>query len=137
MKVNVEDELQLMAGAYLVYKTISIVGKYPVYYDYKDYGKLEYCFSESGLKIGKEEFIPLIDTYKEIVEKLDEDTSHITYKLRLAKQYLKRCEKSSLGNQVKEEVFELHDYFEFLGEKKVAGSVERMTENFPPTFLVR
>ena len=41
VKVNVEDELQLMAGAYLVYKTISIVGKYPVYYDYKDCGKLE------------------------------------------------------------------------------------------------
>ena len=135
VKVNVEDELQLMAGAYLVYKTISIVGKYPVYYDYKDCGKLEYCFSESGLKIGKEEFIPLIDTYKEIVEKLDEDTSHSTYKLRLAKQYLKRCEKSSLGDQAKEKVFELHDYFEFLGEKKVAGSVERMTENFPPTFF--
>lgn len=135
VKVNVEDELQLMAGAYLVYKTISIIGKYPVYYAYKDYGELKYCFSESGLKIGKKELEPLVDPFEEIVEILDEDKSHITYKLRLAKQYLKKCERASLGTNVREKGFELHDYFGFLGQAKDSGSVEGMMELFPPTFF--
>ena len=135
VKVDVDDELQLMAGAYIVYKTISIVGKYPVYYAYKDYGELKYCFLESGMKIGKDEFEPLVDPFEEIVKNLDEDKSHITYKLRLVKKYLKQCEKASLGNNVKETGFELHDYFGFLEQLKVPGSVERMMELFPPTFF--
>lgn len=135
VKVDVEDDLQLMAGAYLVYKTISIIGKYPVYYAYKDYGELKYCFSESGMKIGNDEHEPLVDPFEEIVKTLDEDKSHITYKLRLAKQYLKQCEKASLGTNVREKGFELNDYFGFLGNVKEAGSVEGMMELFPPTFF--
>ena len=135
VEVDVEDELQLMAGAYLVYKTVSIVGKYPVYYAYREFGKLQYCFSEATFMAGGEKFEDVLDPFKDVVEKLDDDKSHITYKLRLAKQYLKKCKGGSLGEEAKEKEFELHDYFRFLGQVKVAGSVERIMELFPPTFF--
>lgn len=135
VEYDVDDELQLMAAAYLVYKTISIVGKYPVYYNYKSHGDLKYCFAEATMKIGDEEFEDALDTYKEIVAKLEDDQSHITYKLRLAKQYLKNCKNSSIGHAVEEYDFNLFDYIEFLGQLKVAGSVERLMEQFPPTFF--
>lgn len=135
VSVDVEDELQLIAGAYLVYKTVSIIGKYPVYYAYREYGKLQYCFSEATFMAGGVKFEDVLDPFKDIVKTLDEDKSHITYKLRLAKQYLKECKKDKLGEDVKEKGFELHDYFGSLGQVKVAGSVEKIMELFPPTFF--
>lgn len=133
--VDVNDELQLLAGAYLVYKTLSIIGKYPVYYAYKEYGKLQFCFSEATFKLGDEDVDDVLDPYEDIVKSLDADQSHITYKLRLAKQYLLHCKNGRIGSTDEEDSFDLHDYFGFLGQVKVAGNVERMMELFPPTFF--
>lgn len=132
--VDVNDNLQLMAGAYIVYKTLSIVETYPVYYDYSKYGSLKNCFADTGEEIGGQVFYP-IDPFKDLVEALNKDKSHITYKLRLTKKFLKRCHEVSFGKDIVKEGFELKEYFTFVGLKKEAGSVERMMEEFPPTFF--
>lgn len=134
VEVDVEDELRLMAGAYIVYKTLSIVETYPVYVDYNKYGRLEYCFADTGEKMGDEVFYP-IDPFGKLIKDLDRDKSHITYKLRLTKEFLKRNKEAKFEKDIVKEGFELHDYFKFLGQENGAGSVEQIMELFPPTFF--
>lgn len=136
-RINPDDKIQLMAGAYLVYKTISIISKYPVYYDYSKYGKLKYCFSDGAVtfKVGDDEFEEVVDPFEEIVKVLKKDESHITYKLRLVMKYLEHVKSGVLGHDIITNGFELKDYFKYLDQDKPAGNVERMLELFPPTFF--
>lgn len=134
VEVDVDDELQLMAGAYIVYKTLSIVETYPFYADYSKYGRLENCFANTGEEINGTTYYA-IDPFKKMVETINKDKSHITYKLRLTKIFLKQSKEAPFEREMVAKGFELQDYFKYLGYEQGARSVERLMELFPPTFF--
>lgn len=134
VEVDVDDELQLMVGAYIVYKTLSIIETYPFYADFNEYGRLENCFADTGEKFGDDVFYPMAP-FEKMVETINKDKSHITYKLGLAKTFLKQCKEEKFEKEIDADDFELHDYFKFLGYEFGSRSVERIMKLFPPTLF--
>lgn len=123
------NQVQFASCCYLVYKVFSILGNYPVYEDYSFLGDLSFCFKKMSQSETerKTEILILNSAIEELTKK---DKSHITYKLRLALQFLRSPFVNSFSNTSSAH-FEIRDYVS-LSECK---NVERIMEALPITLF--
>lgn len=137
IKVNTDIEVQMLACFYLVYKVFAIVENYPAFSEYEEYGDIENCFKIQG-SLSHHPYEECVDIFPMLLKELEDDNTHITYKLRLTLQFLRQPEVISFSLHYKSQGFYLEMYKAFLGVKKNPGSIERLMELFPmPLFKAK
>lgn len=114
---------------YLVYKTFKIAEKYPSYYPFDWIGDTDNTFRTMSNS-------SLLGRIKELVEKINNDQSHITYKIRQTKILIERISKLSdtLKRQF-ENPFSYGDYCQILGFDMPVSSIDERLSLLPPPFF--
>lgn len=102
-KVNVIRD----AALYMVYKVLSIASKYPSYYEFEDFGKLESYFQQLSDDFTEERIYRLISAIRK-------DKSHITIKFRQAELFIKLLRCNSWVIRCFEDKFSFGDYINYL-----------------------
>lgn len=109
---------------YLSYKTLSIAGKYPSYSHFESIGDVNLVF-QSKAEAYYHELIP------ELVEKIANDQSHITLKIRQTRKLIDATLQPNYKQQL-EGRFTYNTYIQMLGYPKRVDRVESRTELLPP-----
>lgn len=109
---------------YLSYKTLSIAGKYPSYSHFESIGDVNLVF-QSKAEAYYHELIP------ELVEKIANDQSHITLKIRQTRKLIDATLQPSYKQQL-EGRFTYNTYIQMLGYPERVDRVESRTELLPP-----
>lgn len=109
---------------YLSYKTLSIAGKYPSYSHFESIGDVNLVF-QSKAEAYYHELIP------ELVEKIANDRSHITLKIRQTRKLIDATLQPNYKQQL-EGRFTYNKYIQMLGYPERVDRVESRTELLPP-----
>lgn len=109
---------------YLAYKTLSIAGKYPSYSKFVNIGDVNLVF-QSKAEASYHELIP------ELVNKINEDDSHITLKIRQTKKLIEATLQPGY-KQLLEGRFTYNKYIKMLGYPERVDRVETRSELLPP-----
>lgn len=109
---------------YLAYKTLSIAGKYPSYSHFEAVGNVNLVF-QSKVEAYYHDLIP------ELVDKINEDTSHITLKIRQTRKLIDATLQPDYKQQL-EGRFTYTEYIQMLGYAERVERVEERTELLPP-----
>lgn len=115
-----------IAYFYLVYKTITIAGRYSTYSDYEDYGKKELCFEKLGVTKGYWEFAEIGD----FVSQIQHDKSHIALKINQTVNFINSFSDDQIMMQPINTTIGVDDYSQF-------NIYEIMTTLFPPFYNCR
>lgn len=75
------------AALYMIYKVLAIAAKYPSYYEFEDFGKIESYFQGIDENLSRERL-------SDLVERIWRDQSHITIKFRQVETLIRLLEKS-------------------------------------------
>ena len=129
---DLEKPLVRDACLYMIYKVLSIASKYPSYYEYEDFGRIESYFQTTDDKLTPE-------LLHSLLESIEKDHSHITIKYRQMKWFLKLLEKCPSwlgGNKGKfaydEYVSALVDYWVV---KDYPKNMQDILESLPPAIF--
>lgn len=122
------NDLKWWAAAYIVYKTLNIASRYPSYSDFKDIGEL-----------WRYELIPNDheqQLLKQLVNKItNDDTSHITLKIRQALNFIKEDQVNGNNNLL----FGEFDYDTYLNSLNISKphTLEELSQYLPPAIFKR
>lgn len=89
LKHDFQDPIYKDACLYMVYKVLAIAAKYPSYYQYEDFGKIESYFQEVDENMSEERLVRLVDQIRK-------DMSHITIKFRQVENFIRLIESIGL-----------------------------------------
>ena len=89
LKHDFQNPIYKDACLYMVYKVLAIAAKYPSYYQYEDFGKIESYFQEVDESLSEERLVRLVD-------QVLKDMSHITIKFRQVENFIRLIESVGL-----------------------------------------
>ena len=89
LKPNLRYLIYKEACLYMIYKVLAIAAKYPSYYQYEDFGRIESYFQEVDGILTEERLVSLVDQVRK-------DMSHITIKFRQVENFIRLLESFSL-----------------------------------------
>lgn len=118
---------QIIACAYLVYKTLSISSKYPSFEKYERFGDVE----KYNKIVKEEDKSDLI----ELVSEIKKQKSHITLKIRQTLNFLNWSYKTSKNISHLNFDFTYSEYFEGLNLNDQLRSLDVISEHLPPPFF--
>jgi ribosomal protein S17E len=127
--IDWKDDKQKSAALYLVYKTLSITNRYPIYHDFISVSETNSIFKKTRPK-DKEYLTKLVKIIK------DKDKSHVTLKVRQVLHLLNAC--SQKNSNIKEcdfDNFEYDDYVKFVGGDPNSKKMSEIQEYLPPSFF--
>lgn len=76
------------AALYMIYKVLAIAAKYPSYYEFEDFGKIESYFQPIDGNLSRERL-------SDLIERIWRDQSHITVKFRQVETLIRLLEKDA------------------------------------------
>ena len=89
LKRDFQHPIYKDACLYMVYKVLAIAAKYPSYYQYEDFGRIESYFQEVDGNLTEERLVSLVD-------QVWKDMSHITIKFRQVENFIRLLESFNL-----------------------------------------
>ena len=120
------------ACLYMIYKVLAIAAKYPSYYQYEDFGKIESYFQEVDGNLTEERLVSLVGQVRK-------DMSHITIKFRQVENFIRcfeLCNHHINGDWIKSLNFE--GYKRLLIEhgivEKEPTNLRELSTILPPSF---
>lgn len=114
----------------MVYKVLAIAAKYPSYYQYEDFGKIESYFQEVDENMSEERLVRLVDQIRK-------DMSHITIKFRQVENFIRLIESIGL-DVVNDWKLNYENYKGMLIEhgivEKEPSNLRELSTILPPSF---
>lgn len=127
--IRLDHDIKRAAAAYLVYKILSIVSKYPSYSEF-DAWKLD-LFDKTSLNATE------LGELRKLVSKINRDKSHVTIKVVQVCNFLHMIEKK--GTRILEmKSFGIDYYRDLVGESytKAASELFGIMYTLPPSFFI-
>ena len=118
------------ACLYMIYKVLAIASKYPSYYQYEDFGKIESYFQEVDERLSEDRLVSLVD-------QVWKDKSHITIKFRQVENYIRLME--SINPSIIDcRTLNYEDYIRMLIEHRIVEkeptNLRELSTILPPSF---
>ena len=110
---------------YLVYKTLSIASKYPLYAEFRDFVKDLKCKENLDNK--------KINELKRLVELIKNDTSHIAIKVHQVLAFLDKYNEYETFFDKNE--FSIYPYLKIMGADLKKDTIIEIKKKFPPAFF--
>jgi len=129
VNLKLDHDVKRAAAAYLVYKILSIVSKYPSYSEFDDW-TLD-LFDKTSLSVTE------LESLRKLVAKIKRDKSHVTIKVIQVCNFLRMIEKR--GARVLEmRSFGIDYYRNLVGESytKAASELFGIMYTLPPSFFI-
>lgn len=132
LKQDFQHPIYRDACLYMVYKVLAIAAKYPSYYQYEDFGKIESYFQEVDKNLTEDRLVSLVD-------QVWKDMSHITIKFRQVENFIRLCETNK--QHINGDRWRMTDYEEYkhmLIEKEIVKkeptNLREISTILPPSF---
>ena len=120
------------ACLYMIYKVLSIASKYPSYYEYEDFGKIESYFQTTDGTLTPDLLHSLMNT-------IENDHSHITIKYRQMKRFLELIDKNPNMAEIYRAPFSYKNYIEVLVDSGIyqyrPKNMQDILESLPPAIF--
>lgn len=117
---------------YIIYKTLAIASKYPSYYMFESFGKIQSYFQEIDETYTEEKLSRLLDTIKK-------DKSHITMKYRQMLNFLELTERNPHFVKNNSKGFRYEEYIDSLIQYGVVKErphlMQDIQEDLPPALF--
>lgn len=127
--LKLDHDIKRAAAAYLVYKILSIVSKYPSYREFDNW-RLD-LFDRTSLNASE------LENLRKLVGKIKRDKSHVTIKLIQVCNFLRMIEKKG-AHALEMKAFGIDYYRNLVGESytKAASEIFGIMYTLPPSFFI-
>lgn len=132
LKRDFQHPIYKDACLFMVYKVLAIAAKYPSYYQYEDFGKIESYFQEVDDNLTEGRLVNLVD-------QVWKDMSHITIKFRQVENFIRLYEQNQ--RHINSDMWRTTDYEEYkrmLIENEIVEkeptNLRELSTILPPSF---